>query len=85
MDTQLAVTFTRSFDRQPLAVAHNLPGLDADLFPLQLRALAKALHQAADACEAASSAPALIKGGRHEFDLAPPSPATSIPVTAVSA
>ena len=58
MDTHLAVTFTRSFDRLPLAVVHNLPGLDADLFPSQLRALANALHQAADACEAASPVPA---------------------------
>lgn len=71
MDTHLAVTLTRSFDRRPLAVVHNLPGLDADLFPSQLRALANALHQAADACDAAAPVPALIKGRHQEFALNP--------------
>lgn len=85
MDTHLAVTLTRSFDRRPLAVVHNLPGLDADLFPWQLRVLANALLQAADACEAASPAPALIQGRRQEFALAPPTLTPGAPVPAVNA
>ena len=77
MDTHLAVTFTRTFDRCPLAVVHNLPGQDADLFPWQLRALASALLQAADACEATQARPELIRGRMHEFSMSAPPPGAS--------
>jgi hypothetical protein len=87
MDTHLAVTYTRGYDRRPLAVVHNLPGQDADLLPWQLRALASALNQAADACEAVATAtvPTLIKGKHQEFALTPPAPAADASIFAVNA
>ena len=51
-DSHLAVTFTRTFDRKPLAVVHNLPGDDAEMQPDQLRGLAAVLVRAASDCEA---------------------------------
>jgi hypothetical protein len=51
MDNKLAVSFTRTYMNQPLAVLHNLPGGDAELEPSQLRALAAALLAAAADCE----------------------------------
>lgn len=51
-DSHLAVTFTRTFDRKPLAVVHNLPGGDAEMQPYQLRGLAAVLVRAAADCEA---------------------------------
>lgn len=54
MDTRLAVTLTRAYDRSPVAVIHNLPRSDSALHPEQLRALATALLATADAAEAAA-------------------------------
>ncbi len=53
MDTkkELKVTFTRSYKGEPLAVVHNMPGLDAEMFPAHMRAVAAALQQAAAECE----------------------------------
>ena len=52
MDKALHVILCRTADGRPLATIRNFPGLDADLFPDQLRALAAALLAAADNCEA---------------------------------
>lgn len=46
--TTLDVTFCRTHDGKPLIQLHNLPGLDAELTPAELRALAAALIAAAD-------------------------------------
>ena len=51
MDTKLEVLLTQTFDRKPLATVSNLPGLNADLTPAQIRALAAALCLAAEECE----------------------------------
>jgi hypothetical protein len=51
MDKQLDVEITEAANGKPLAVVRNFPGLYAELFPAQLRALAEALVQAADDCE----------------------------------
>ncbi len=51
MDAKLGVTLTQTHDRKPLVTVHNLPGTDADLTPAQLRALAEALHTAANESE----------------------------------
>jgi hypothetical protein len=52
MDKTLTVTLTRSYKNEPLATVHNLPGPGADLYPVQMRALAAALINAANECEA---------------------------------
>jgi hypothetical protein len=69
MDTHLAVTLTRAYNRRPLAVVHNLPGQDAELFPDQLRALAAALVAAADAADAAAASSATATGQSSGLDL----------------
>jgi hypothetical protein len=51
MDTKLEVTLTQTFDRKPLVTVSNLPGLNADLTPEQIRALVAALCMAAQECE----------------------------------
>jgi len=51
MDTKLEVILTQIFDRKPLVTVNNLPGLNADLTPSQIRALAAALCMAAEECE----------------------------------
>lgn len=50
MKTHLAVKLTRAFDGGPLAVL-DLPGEGAELRPHQLRALAAALVEVAEAAE----------------------------------
>lgn len=52
MDKTLKVTLTETADGRPLATVRNFPGLDADMTPGQLRAMAAALLAAADDCEA---------------------------------
>jgi hypothetical protein len=51
MHTKLEVILTKTFDHRPLASVNNLPGVDADLTPAQMRALAAALYAVADECE----------------------------------
>jgi hypothetical protein len=51
MIAMLEVIHTQSADRRALVTLRNLPGRDAELTPAQLRALAGALLQAAQACE----------------------------------
>jgi hypothetical protein len=48
----LSVTLTQTHDQKPLAVVHDLPGLDAEMTPAQLRALSVCLLEAAKDCEA---------------------------------
>lgn len=52
MEPALHVTLTRTRRGEPLACVDGLPGGGADLTPAQLRALARALEQAAADCEA---------------------------------
>ena len=47
----LRVKHTLSFKNEPLSCVANLPGEGADLYPVQMRALALALLEAADDCE----------------------------------
>jgi hypothetical protein len=51
MDKELTVVLTQTYDRKPLAMVRNLPGLDADMTPSQMRELADLLRMAADECE----------------------------------
>ena len=51
METKLEVVLTQTFDGKPLVAVDNLPGLNADLTPPQMRALAAALCMAAEECE----------------------------------
>jgi hypothetical protein len=51
MDKELTVELTQTKDLQPLAVVCNLPGLNAEMPPAQMRALAAALRVAAEECE----------------------------------
>jgi len=48
---RLTVVLTKTHDRKPLAVVRNLPGLDAELAPSEMRALADALRVAAEESE----------------------------------
>ncbi len=52
MDKVLKVSHSQTRDGRPLATIRNFPGLDADLYPEQLRAMAAALLAAADDCTA---------------------------------
>lgn len=52
MDKTLVVRMTKDRHGQPLAEVRNFPGLSADMYPEQMRAMAKALLAAADDCEA---------------------------------
>ena len=52
MKSELTARHCLTHDRQPLAVVDGLPGGCAELRPAELRALAQALMQAADDCEA---------------------------------
>ncbi len=52
MDKVIRMTMCQTFDRRPLAIVHNLPGGDAEMYPAEMRALAAALLAAADECEA---------------------------------
>jgi len=47
----LEVILTQTHDLKPLAVIKNLPGLDAEMTPSQMRRLAFALQSAANDCE----------------------------------
>jgi hypothetical protein len=55
MDKSLIVTQTRCRHGKPLVVVHNLPGEGAELRPDQLRALAKALTNAAIAADSGAA------------------------------
>ena len=48
MDSELRVKHTRTSNSKPLVTIHNLPGEGADLLPAEMRALARALIEAAD-------------------------------------
>ncbi len=52
MKTALTARLTCTFDARPLAVVDGLPGDGAELRPAQMRALATALLQVANDCEA---------------------------------
>ena len=49
--TQIVITHTLTRHGQPLATVEGLPGAGAELTPLELRALAELLQQAARDCE----------------------------------
>jgi hypothetical protein len=51
IDKELTVVLAKTYDHKPLAVVRNLPGLDAEMRPSEMRALADALRTAADECE----------------------------------
>lgn len=50
-ERELTVVLTKDRHGEPLAVVRNLPGLDAEMTPSQMRFLAEALLVAADECE----------------------------------
>ncbi len=52
MTAELSVTLTHTFKSEPLAVVHNMPGMDAEMTPAQMRALSACLLEAAKDCEA---------------------------------
>lgn len=51
MDKELQVILAQTYQRKPLAVVRNFPGLDAELTPAELRGLAGALTAVAEDCE----------------------------------
>lgn len=51
MDKELQVIHTQTYDGKPLAVIRNFPGLDAEMTPAQMRAMAAALEAVAADCE----------------------------------
>ena len=51
MDKKLQVILTQTHDGKPLATVRNFPGLDADMTPEQMRAMAAELETAATECE----------------------------------
>lgn len=51
MSGLLRVKFSEDRNGRPLAVVENFPGLNAEMTPKQLRAMADALHMVADECE----------------------------------
>lgn len=61
---ELRVKVTADRHGQPLAVVKNLPGLDADMTPAQMRRLAVALYQAAADCESGLA----TQGLEHGYD-----------------
>lgn len=52
MYKELHVILTQTRDHKPLVTLQNLPGLDSDLTPEEVRSLAAVLNAAADDCEA---------------------------------
>ena len=52
MNCDLSVTLTQTYKQQPLAVIHNMPGMDAEMTPAQLRALSACLTKVAEECAA---------------------------------
>jgi len=66
MKKTLKVTISRTFKDKPMATVHNLPGLDAEMTPAQLRALGAALVGAAFEAE---SMPSKVDRRELEFDL----------------
>jgi hypothetical protein len=69
MNNYLNVTLTQTRDFQPLAMVRNLPGLDADMTPQQLRALAAALNAAANECEAQPMTAKRFMQRKREYSL----------------
>lgn len=67
MDNHLDVVLTQTYDRKPLVQVRNLPGLDADLTPQQLRALADVLCTAAKECEAQPMSPKRFLRRKREY------------------
>jgi hypothetical protein len=51
MENELTVVLTQTYDLKPLAVVRSLSGLDAELTPCQLRAVAEVLRAVAEECE----------------------------------
>lgn len=71
MDALLNVVMTKTRDGKPLAVVCNLPGVDAEMTPTQLRALAAALQAAASECEARPRNGKHFSSIRRSFSLLP--------------
>ena len=69
MQTKIIATLTQTRDRTPLASIRNMPGNDADLTPSELRALAHALLEIADASEAAPMDSKRFSPRQREFIL----------------
>jgi hypothetical protein len=69
MQKKIIATLTQTRERTPLACIRNLPGNDADLTPVELRALAKALYEIADASEALPMNPKHFTPRQREYSL----------------
>ncbi len=63
MHKSLTVTQTQCRHGKPLVVVHNLPGEGAEFRPDELRALARALTNAANAAESG-----IAKTGKQTFE-----------------
>lgn len=70
MQTKIIATLTQTRDRKPLATVSNPPRDDADLTPLELRALARALCAIADESEAMPMNPKRFSPRKREYLMA---------------
>lgn len=70
MDKHLDVLLTQTHDRKPLALVRNMPGVDTDMTPQQLRALAAVLCDVADECEAQPMNPKRFSQRKRMYPLA---------------
>jgi hypothetical protein len=71
MNTTIEVVLTQTFDRKPLATVIKLPGLDAELTPSQMRALAAALSMAAEECELQPMDRKHFRQRKRTYDIVP--------------
>ncbi len=56
MNKSIFITQTRDRHGKPLCVVENMPGWGVELYPDQMRAIAKALTKAADMAESGAGA-----------------------------
>lgn len=69
MDKALKIQLTQDRHQKPLAVVRNFPGGDAEMSPIQLRAMAEALNKAATDCEAQPMGPRTFKAKEWRYPL----------------
>ena len=77
MQNELHVLHTRTRDGKPLATVRNLPGLDADMTPAQMRALAHALLAAAKECELRAMDKRHFAQTQRRYHVTPNAPASN--------
>ncbi|WP_321532306.1 hypothetical protein [uncultured Desulfuromonas sp.] len=71
MNANLIVKHTTDRHNKPLAIVHNFPGGDAEMYPADMRLMAAALQAAADHCDDGSHAGQNVSYPLADFDEPP--------------